>query len=156
MVSCNWWGVRPAVKEEWRFALTMSGALCVMTTGIAVMQWLSALSLATHPRVSIWRYKKKTRTVLLLFFSWWLSCTGAVPFQTATFGQGTGSIFLDDVMCKGNESALQNCSSVKIGYHNCHHHEDAGVRCQGEWMSLACITENGYVSVRVFGQEAKP
>ena len=52
MVNCDWWEVGPTLKEEWRFASMMSGALCVMTLGGPVMQWLPALSLASCLRVS--------------------------------------------------------------------------------------------------------
>ena len=55
--------------------------------------------------------------------------TGAVGVQRATFGQGMGSIWLDDVNCDGTESRLADCAARAIGTHNCQHSEDAGVRC---------------------------
>ena len=56
--------------------------------------------------------------------------TGAVAFGSATFGQGTGPIFLDNVQCNGTEAHLLNCSHNGINSHNCGHYEDAGIRCQ--------------------------
>ena len=54
---------------------------------------------------------------------------GATGVSFATFGAGTGSIWLDNVQCVGTESRLIDCPANSIGIHNCQHSEDAGVRC---------------------------
>uniref|UniRef100_A0A4W5PTM5 SRCR domain-containing protein n=1 Tax=Hucho hucho TaxID=62062 RepID=A0A4W5PTM5_9TELE len=59
-----------------------------------------------------------------------LGCGSAVgaPIR-AHFGQGSESIWLDDVKCSGNESYLSECSHLSFGEENCNHGEDAGVFC---------------------------
>lgn len=64
------------------------------------------------------------------------------------FGLATGPIFLDDMMCEGNESSLVNCPRE----HNCIHEENAGVICQvdGKYVagslqqhiSLSCLVSS--------------
>ena len=49
--------------------------------------------------------------------------------QSARFGQGSGSIWLDDVNCKGPESSFTRCPHRGWGVHNCGHSEDASVVC---------------------------
>lgn len=51
-------------------------------------------------------------------------------FSNAHFGEGNGLILLDEVRCTGAEPTLLDCPHNRIGYHNCRHHEDAGVSCQ--------------------------
>ena len=50
----------------------------------------------------------------------------------AGFGQGSGPIWLDNVLCSGNEITVASCGHYGIGFtRNCSHSEDAGVRCYG-------------------------
>ncbi|XP_062422204.1 putative DMBT1-like protein, partial [Pungitius pungitius] len=41
--------------------------------------------------------------------------------QSAHFGRGTGSIWLDDVSCSGTERYLTECNHGGFGKHNCGH-----------------------------------
>lgn len=47
------------------------------------------------------------------------------------FGNGSGDILLDNVVCRGTESSLLECNTNPVAQHNCDHFEDAGVRCEG-------------------------
>ena len=55
-----------------------------------------------------------------------------LPLQGGSFNNGSGPIFLDNVVCTGVESSLLECQSNPIGEHNCDHSEDAGVRCESK------------------------
>ena len=52
-------------------------------------------------------------------------------YGSATFGQGTGPIWLDDLSCSGSELTLLQCSHRGLGSHNCTHSKDVGVVCFG-------------------------
>ncbi|KAL8176302.1 UNVERIFIED_CONTAM: hypothetical protein K2H54_030405 [Gekko kuhli] len=46
----------------------------------------------------------------------------------AHFGQGSGSIWMDDIKCRGTEETISECSANTQG-NNCHHVQDAAVIC---------------------------
>ena len=58
------------------------------------------------------------------------STLGAVARSGAAFGQGSGDIFLDNVVCDGFERRLVDCASNPPATSNCLHTRDAGVVCQ--------------------------
>ena len=41
---------------------------------------------------------------------------------------------MDNVQCTSSETSLFSCTANSIGSHNCGHHEDAGVRCNGKYI----------------------
>ena len=43
--------------------------------------------------------------------------------------RGSGTIWLDDLKCFGNETMLTQCEHNGWGIHNCGHYEDVGLRC---------------------------
>ena len=67
--------------------------------------------------------------------------TDSIAYSSAFYGQGTGTIWLDDVQCTGNEASLINCPANSLGSHNCTHAHDAGVRCQIECKWSASISD---------------
>ena len=124
------------------------GEQCVMISGVVWMQVWPADSWASLGTVSVY-YCCFTITdinnhlckILIQAFkqSAWkcvissqFICyfTDAVARSFAFYGQGTGSIWLDNVQCTGTESRLFDCPANAVGSHNCAHSEDAGATCQ--------------------------
>ncbi|XP_029810967.1 scavenger receptor cysteine-rich type 1 protein M130 isoform X1 [Suricata suricatta] len=87
-----------------------------------------------------------------------LECGSAVSFSgSANFGEGSGPIWFDDLVCSGNESALWNCKHEGWGKHNCDHAEDVGVIClDGADLSLRLVDGvtkcSGRLEVRFQGE----
>ena len=55
--------------------------------------------------------------------------------RDARYGEGSGPIWLDDVICVGNERSITECQHVRWGDHNCRHYEDASVICSRKLFS---------------------
>lgn len=55
----------------------------------------------------------------------------SIAYAGAHFGSGKGSIVYDNLQCHGTEKNISDCPSNGLFQHNCGHHEDAGVACQG-------------------------
>ncbi|XP_073717227.1 scavenger receptor cysteine-rich domain-containing protein DMBT1 [Misgurnus anguillicaudatus] len=56
-----------------------------------------------------------------------------VPVAAKTggfFGQGSGTVWLDNMTCSGNEPSVKNCPSKALGTSTCSHSKDAGVICR--------------------------
>ncbi len=62
--------------------------------------------------------------------------TEVKSFSDATYGEGFGDIWLDNVACSGTESFLSACAHGGWGEHNCAHAEDAGVNCYCKSLTL--------------------
>nr|XP_009930332.1 PREDICTED: scavenger receptor cysteine-rich type 1 protein M130 [Opisthocomus hoazin] len=61
-----------------------------------------------------------------------LQCGSAVQaLSRAPFGEGSGPTWLYRVQCRGDESALWNCSHAGWGVFTCPHYFDIGVICSG-------------------------
>ena len=58
-----------------------------------------------------------------------LYLTGGQATSEASFGTGTGPIWLDAVDCSGDEPSVGHCYHNAWGVHDCTHAEDAGVIC---------------------------
>ena len=56
--------------------------------------------------------------------------SGAQALAQATFGEGIGRIWLDNVQCTGSERHLSHCMANSSRINSCMHTQDAGVRCQ--------------------------
>ena len=55
--------------------------------------------------------------------------TAVAALGSAAYGEGSGTIWLDNLVCIGNETDLFSCVHNGPGVHNCGHSEDAGAIC---------------------------
>ena len=53
-----------------------------------------------------------------------------VPYRNAHFGQGSGPIWLDNILCTNSELTIASCGHLGFNItRSCSHSEDAGVKC---------------------------
>uniref|UniRef100_A0A8C3HSZ6 SRCR domain-containing protein n=1 Tax=Chrysemys picta bellii TaxID=8478 RepID=A0A8C3HSZ6_CHRPI len=77
-----------------------------------------------------------------------LGCGSAVSAPgEAAFGEGTGSIWVETLNCRGTESSLWDCPAKPWGESNCDHKEDAAVNCSAPPRRPS--TDSGRVTVPV-------
>ena len=57
---------------------------------------------------------------------------GTYGYYGYYYGQGSGPIWLDNVICTGSELTLANCGHLGFNVtRSCSHYEDEGIRCYG-------------------------
>ncbi|XP_030012387.1 deleted in malignant brain tumors 1 protein-like [Sphaeramia orbicularis] len=67
-----------------------------------------------------------------------MGCETAQAVSVAgQFGEGTGPVWLDDVLCSGKESSLTQCLHHKSETRDCEYGKDVGVVCSGYQVRLA-------------------
>ena len=57
-----------------------------------------------------------------------LAHSGVQALNNATFGEGSGRIWLTNISCSGDERSFMNCSNSSE-VQPCTHAQDAGIRC---------------------------
>lgn len=108
----------------------IDGALSVMIILECKRQLLCADSKDSLQKVCIIQNSMIVLTFYLIYMTaYFIIIAGAVPLGNAAYRPGTGSIFLDNLACSGNETYLKDCRHSGTGNHNCAHSEDASVVC---------------------------
>ncbi len=60
---------------------------------------------------------------------------------------GNGTIWLDNVACRGSETDIADCPHSSWGRHDCSHSEDVAVRCVGRLATTTAQPTAGEKSV---------
>ena len=128
-------------RAEWKCAWTKPGGQCATpcgTTGMlrwsaGVLDFPRQVIIASHC-ITCWPIAGKVMIFILLFYSLSLhshAFVGSRAVSNSFFGGGSGSVALNRLGCRGNESSLLDCSHVRgsFSFFCTLHTEDAGVRC---------------------------
>ena len=70
-----------------------------------------------------------------------LGYPGAIDYSCCanSYGQGNGSVWLDDLACAGTEASIYDCTHNGFGNHDCAHDEDVGVKCQTQGIIIIML-----------------
>ncbi len=127
----NWWVEQTSQWVVWKCAVVRCGGLSVMTALMRLMlKWLAG-NWDTVGKV--YAQLLTTHNQLIISFTCF---AGATAQCCAAYGQGAGTIVLDDLACAGTETSLFACTHTTS--HNCAHSEDVGITCQGLHEKIFC------------------
>ena len=145
----NWlWGSCGSMLElgvgyrVWWLLVSFWCKSCLQTAGISNNWWtIFASNVCMWCTSSLKTWVVRTVPWSLAYLLLCIPCVyltlGAQALDRAHFGQGTGPIHLDNLICNSRESRLVNCWHNGISVHNCAHSEDAGLRCQGMYIHIS-------------------
>ena len=69
-----------------------------------------------------------------------LGYTGSTqPNNKADYGQGNGTVWLNNVQCAGNESSIFSCNHDGLKMHSCANGNKANVSCDGTHGNIAFL-----------------
>ena len=69
-------------------------------------------------------------------------CSSGASFEAASvYGEASGTIWLDDLVCTGSETSIVQCQSNGWGVHNCGHSEDVAISCSSGQFSGSLRTQ---------------
>ncbi|XP_063408957.1 deleted in malignant brain tumors 1 protein-like [Mytilus trossulus] len=75
---------------------------------------------------------------------------GGIAVLDHRFGPGTGPIWYDDLVCRGDEQNLDQCMAKPLNNSNCNHKEDVGVICNIQ--SRAMQISNSSITYQIIEQ----
>ncbi|WAQ95363.1 DMBT1-like protein, partial [Mya arenaria] len=70
----------------------------------------------------------------------------------SVYGPGTGTIWLDDIKCFGNETDIADCQHSEWGKSDCNHDEDIAVDCQTPTRLFGGNAHKGRVELQIDGE----
>ena len=103
-----------------------SGELCAMMDLILMMLTSFVTSYPCHLKVC------DHKIVPYSTVNYYYSIASAVLTGTASFGPGTGPVFIETLSCNGDEMNILECRDINMRRQFCTHAMDVSVQCIGK------------------------